>query len=185
LLRIEWLKVQLNKCRSLSAKIKQFLDTISNTDTYHNIIPESVADYLINLKVCKENIDSKFFAQFNNQVFKLLLEVKERRVPRNDSNWVNLPIFICGGGSRMLFYSQIIDKLNNKTNHSWLHVNKQVLSKPENLIADGLCSEEYDRLSVAYGLSFVDLGKIISSATIDDFYYKPKLRKNIDQTDDG
>jgi hypothetical protein len=44
------------------------------------------------------------------------------------------------------------------------------LPKPDNLLADGLRSEGFHRLAVAYGLSFFydDIGKTVPPSNIDD-----------------
>lgn len=69
----------------------------------------------------------------------------------------------------MPLYGNIVDELNNTPGISWFKARRYRLSKPKKLIANGLSEQEYDRLSVAYGLSFPALGEIIKSGEIPDF----------------
>ena len=86
----------------------------------------------------------------------------------------------------MRFYRSVIEEIN-RSFPNWLHVELLSLNKPYNLRALGLSELEYDRLSVAYGLSFPKLGEIIQSNQIEDFSINDLYQKErpIDLTDDG
>jgi hypothetical protein len=70
----------------------------------------------------------------------------------------NLPFFLCGGGSRLMLYRKLIDSLERPDQ---LQARLSKLAIPEFLEAPGLPPSDYDRLSVAYGLSFVNVGQIV------------------------
>lgn len=79
----------------------------------------------------------------------------------------------------MEFYKKIIEQLNDDFELSWLHLIPLSLGMPLNLRAEGLSVSDYDRLSVAYGLSYEKLGTIISSSEIDNFSIKDLPRREL------
>lgn len=70
----------------------------------------------------------------------------------------NLPFFLCGGGSRLPLYKNLSNALHRAPEFQWLQAHRRELGVPNDLVAPGLPQADYDRLSVAYGLSFVDVG---------------------------
>ena len=82
------------------------------------------------------------------------------------SEWTKgLPIFLCGGGSKIGLYHSVILSIQNNIKRVNIAGFKFVkLPKPENLEAKDIPPSEYHRISVSYGLSFsgVDIGRIIS-----------------------
>ena len=88
------------------------------------------------------------------------------------TQWLDgrLQFILCGGGALHSVYGKI------KKNPKYEVIE---LEKPDNLQAKDLRFEDYHRLSVAYGLSFDDLGEFISS---DDIPPMPPPKK-IDFTD--
>jgi hypothetical protein len=185
--RTIWLLEILSENDILSTKINGFLNEISKSTAQLSQIPESVFDYILHLElICDDNIDTMFFQRYKKQINSLLSYTKRHRVPRNENNWLRLPVFLCGGGSRMGFYRSVIEEIN-QWYPNWLHVELYSLNKPDNLRAPGLRELEYDRLSVAYGLSFPKLGEIIQSNQIPDLTINDLNQKErpIDLTDDG
>lgn len=77
-----------------------------------------------------------------------------------DVHLQGLPLFLCGGGSRMPYYAQLGDELRRIDGFNWMSAVRQPLVKPRNLLAAGVGQADFDRLSVAYGLSAVDYGGI-------------------------
>lgn len=71
-----------------------------------------------------------------------------------------LPFFLCGGGARHQLYSAIGSELDNAPDFKWLKAHRRELGIPSELEAPGLAQIDYDRLSVAFGLSFVDVGTV-------------------------
>jgi hypothetical protein len=72
-----------------------------------------------------------------------------------------MPFFLCGGGSRHEFYKKLKSELKKTPNCSWLNALHRELTLPGNLRADGVSPGEYDRLSVAYGLSQLHIGTVM------------------------
>jgi len=80
----------------------------------------------------------------------------------NSRNLDGIPLFLCGGGARMAIYEEnIYRELSGFPGYPWLQARKSNLEIPENLEALSVIKTDYDRLSVAYGLSFLEIGKII------------------------
>lgn len=169
--RVEWLKQELTERGALTEEVDRFFEEITMPTDRSFPIPEKVADYVEGVAVdAVQSIDNTFYySRYRHQVFaEVINPVKHNRVPNGD-HWQKLPVFICGGGSRMRFYSSLIDTLNNMQGVNWIRAHRYTLTPPKRLLAPGLPKDDYDRLSVAYGLSFDDLGEIIRSGEIPDF----------------
>lgn len=65
---------------------------------------------------------------------------------------------LCGGGSRMAYYQALSKELGkNPSGFRWLTMQPMALVLPRNLKATGVPDKDFDRLSVAYGLSTMNL----------------------------
>lgn len=71
-----------------------------------------------------------------------------------------IPLFLCGGGGRHIFYKKLKDDLKHTPNASWMNAKYRELTLPSDLIAPGVTRIDYDRLSVAYGLSRLRPGQM-------------------------
>ncbi len=111
-------------------------------------------------------------ASFKKQVIKVvgsrLRDTKIRRYPLSRRWGDGVPVFLCGGGASCDFYAEIF--LPGNTKVSGFPVKAMKLPKPDQLEANGLHEDDYNRVSVAYGLSFdpFDIGEIIKEDDIDD-----------------
>lgn len=173
--RVSWLEHILSSKLCLNDETKVFLGDHSELTDGLIGVPPSVSSYILGLRFSDtHNIDTDFFrTRYRFQVFADVLNpVHAYRVPKGE-HWQALPVFICGGGSRMPLYRGIVEKLNSIPGVNWLKVQRYYLTKPDQLLAPGLVAVEYDRLSVAYGLSFEEIGDIIRSHEIDDFVSGP------------
>ena len=114
-------------------------------------------------------LDKPFEKRIRYQLNDQLTYTKEKRYPHSPHWNTGVPLFLCGGGSQVDLYSDIIASIEDKTNHR-KRIRRELLPKPKDLKAPGLNADEYDRLSVAFGLSFdaFDIGQIIMSNEIDD-----------------
>ena len=76
-----------------------------------------------------------------------------------------VPAFLCGGGMRMPFYKNLLKILDRREkNAAWVRAKPRRMAIPERLEAKGLPTDDYDRLSVAYGLSLMRVGTHAQSA---------------------
>ena len=105
--------------------------------------------------------DTDFFTH------RLMAQVKGRTLYRAFVNGLlpqqdlsDVPFFLCGGGSRLGFYQACHETLRQTTGFTWLSARKRELAIPSSLRADGLRRSDFDRLSVAYGLSMLNLASV-------------------------
>jgi hypothetical protein len=92
---------------------------------------------------------------------KTVLVASKGSIP-GDESWKPFPVFLCGGGSRMDFYKEIVNPYVIRHDlKAQFYLKKP--PQPKDLYGVD-ADEEYDRLSVAYGLGYSDLGRFL-----DDF----------------
>ena len=134
----------------------------------HFSTPENYTDYFsgveVKLRDPKKSPDEVFFnlrvlAQVQGKT--LWRTWKDNLLPQ--SSLVSIPFFMCGGGVRMSYYRQLEPQLASMPGFSWLKAECWVMGVPDDLIAEGVAQTEYDRLSVAYGLSRLEVGKVIKA----------------------
>ena len=129
---------------------------------YRGHFPDSYAEYIEGVEVLRiggaKDPDEEFFTLVRNQVAGQVLykAKKEKLLPKESIS--GMPFFLCGGGSRHEFYRKLKVELKRTPNCSWLNAIHRELTLPWNLTAPGVSRVEYDRLSVAYGLSQLNLG---------------------------
>lgn len=129
-----------------------------------NQYPNRCADYVSGVeftKISPNQCDVEFFNK------KLTKQVQGSAVWRafkdgflDKSQLKDIPMFLCGGGSRGKFYADLKKLVQHPPGFSWLSVQPWQLSFPKDLIANGVSPEDFDRLSVAYGLSKLEVGKV-------------------------
>jgi hypothetical protein len=169
--RIQWLREIMKDEVTNGQELRDFLDDLFRPTDLLGGIPESVSGYISGVTFADgQTVDNEFFKKrYRKQVFAdVISPVHRYRVPTGD-HWLSLPVFICGGGSRMPLYESIVGHLNEISEINWLSAKRYQLTMPSNLMAPGMPKNDYDRLSVAYGLSFETVGKIIRSHEIEDF----------------
>lgn len=86
---------------------------------------------------------------------------KDNLLPQ--SSLTDIPFFMCGGGVRMSYYQRLAARLSSMPGYTWLKAKCWPMRVPENLVADGVAESDYDRLSVAYGLSRLEVGKVVKA----------------------
>jgi len=94
---------------------------------------------------------------------------------------MRVPLLLCGGGSRMQFYGDIGASINGT--RGWdVSVETMRLPVPQDLVDTGWHADDFDRLSVAYGLSLAGngettLGRIVCAIEVPDAKpYIPPVR---------
>jgi hypothetical protein len=172
--RLDWLKAAEITDRTVRSKVHGYLGSIGCPKGSWSRIPEHVQDYLPDAMFSIPNraaeVDySFFFGQLLPQVAGCFVQGKVEQ----QLHWADLaktPIFVCGGGSRMQFFRAIPNELN-KLMRCAGSVEIQPLPIPPRFVAPGLSDADYDRLSVAYGLSSQGasgrkLGAIVRAADV-------------------
>jgi len=97
---------------------------------------------------------------------------KDQLLPQ--SALAGIPMFLCGGGSRMPLYQRIEANLAPQPNFRWLHAERWTLGFPDDLECEAPIDEDYDRLSVAYGLSRLDVGCVIKATPMPKIESPPQ-----------
>jgi hypothetical protein len=107
----------------------------------------------------KDRIDNDFKNSVGRALWSRTVLVASKGSIPGDETWKPFPVFLCGGGSRMPFYSQIAELYTVSGLKARFDLKK--LPQPNDFFGVE-AGEEYDRLSVAYGLGYWDLGLFLA-----------------------
>lgn len=170
--RVAWWQEQLAS-HPRGAELIEQLGAIKLATEHQADIPDSYRSYLKGVTVeCSGKMagpDKEFFK------VPLLRQVRGRTLYRafsagllGQNDLGDVPFFLCGGGSRLGFYRDLRDSLRHKDGDgfTWLGAQSRELAIPNDLRAEGLMRSDYDRLSVAYGLSMLNLANVAAAAQI-------------------
>ena len=165
--RVRWWEEQLAK-HSANQKLTTSLVEVKFATDQIAALPECFSRYFSGVTVVageeKDNPDQQFFR------YKVVQQVRGRTYWRawNDglltqAQLVSVPTFYCGGGMRMKYYTRLQKEMQSMPGCSWLNAKPRRVELPKNLEAPGLKRADYDRLTVAYGLSFLEVGSVTKS----------------------
>jgi len=124
------------------------------------------------------------FSERCEKIFRTTIYNLRRNRDPNSPCWQNaLPVFFCGGGSKVVFYSKVLQKVTSWLK-GWIR-NRGLqppltLPMPENFEAD--LPEDYHRLAVALGLSIPsdDIGEIRPTRESEDIDSTPPPKNDLD-----
>ena len=161
--RVTWW--QSNLCSHENGrKLAEELESIKLSTEYRGIFPDVYTDYFKGVSATLSlTPDDDFFNKVRAQVVGQVLIKAWKNNLLSKQAIEGIPLFICGGGSRHVFYRNILKTLKRTHGASWLRAEYRELMLPSGLIAPGLNRSDYDRLSVAYGLSQLTPGKIVQA----------------------
>jgi hypothetical protein len=133
-------------------------------------LPVHNRDYFLGLKLIgndpddsdAEFFDKKLMAQVQGST--LWRAVKNEFLTKEQLS--NVPMFLCGGGARSPFYLELEKKLQRMPGYTWLSTDPWQLGFPSDLEVEDVNELDFDRLSVAYGLSKVDVGEITQAVPL-------------------
>lgn len=168
--RVQWWEQALT---TLDAKLKPDAFCLKDgkfpTDRMRSI-PESFKDYFSGITVKyrsgKEDPDQHFFKHVLAQVRGQTMWRTWKDGFLTQADLSGIPMFLCGGGTRMQFYRNLENEMPNMPGYTWLYAQVRPLEVPRILDAPGLPRQEYDRLSVAFGLSFLEVSKVVKGTPI-------------------
>jgi hypothetical protein len=117
--------------------------------------------------------DENFFQRCSKSIGEVVRQTKLNRDHLSDVWETQLPVFICGGGGRHQEYRNIIEKLGLSLQNEWNNFKGftiKEIPKPDQLEAPVLSPNDYDRLAIAYGLSFTsdEIGEVIPKDKINN-----------------
>jgi hypothetical protein len=161
--RTRWWQTHLSLSPHGKAVVSE-LEAVRLPTEYRGHFPASYTEYVdgvdVHLVGDAKSPDEEFFHHVLNQVAgKVLYKTKKENLLAPQSI-TGMPFFLCGGGSRHNFYNKLKTELKKTPNCSWLNAIHRELTLPNNLRADGVSGGDYDRLSVAYGLSQLNIGTV-------------------------
>ena len=135
-------------------------------------IPESVSEYVPGYSIECTGMDADGI--FLKEKYRLQVAgcIHDARVGKGlkSHHLERMPLLLCGGGSRMRYFSQITEIIN--ATPTWtFEVEKLSMPVPAELADFGMNSTEFDRISVAYGLSQVGngheaIGKVVRATEV-------------------
>ena len=161
--RMDWLQSALVQKLPDRLDLLEAVQAISHLTDAEEALPKKVDGYFsgVDIQFKGRSLDQLFYAQVNRQVVQdtYLHVANERLLDRQQM--AGMPMFLCGGGSRSGFYAKLKSDLHSARGFSWFGVTPKLLQKPRGLVAPGLPLAEYDRLSVAFGLSQLKLDKLV------------------------
>ena len=183
-MRVNWLSDALIGKGTLASQLTEKIHLNSLHTDHHGTIPNSIDEYL-------SDVELKF-TDTTNHPDEVFFKQRVTRQVRSDTLYqarnyllqqqiTGIPMFLCGGGVRTPYYQRLKKELAFIPNTTWLKAEKRELVKPSNLIAPGLSYLDFDRLSVAFGLSFLDVGKVIRAIPMPKVASKIQTDKYSDQ----
>jgi hypothetical protein len=152
-------KAEIEGChylKSVLSAIQEF-EVMKLPTEFLESYPNSFKSYVKGVEVNFEggviDPDQSFYLRVRDQVAGKVLygAWKAKLLDQNDVQ--GMPFFLCGGGSRHPFYASLKTRLQKTDGCTWLSVKPKELALPKNIYASGVNHGDYDRLSVAYGLS--------------------------------
>ncbi|MDN3555518.1 hypothetical protein [Halomonas maura] len=180
--RLSWWQYWLSNILPPDSHILKDLQRHFNSRPSLEKAPESFKAYVDNVSVtslCEKSDPDVYFYRK-----RLLPQVRARAFYRAQKTYGipvrqlnGIPLFLCGGGSRMRYYNRLKNDLESFPSISWLKAYPRSLRRPNNLIAVGVPKAHYDRLSVAYGLSLIEPGKFS--------YVIPEPEVNVSEVNDS
>ena len=166
--RVDWLQALMPPGRE-HAKADEHLSAIAKPTDRLRPIPESVRDYLpgYEIELVGKGIDEEFgTGRYRTQVAGSINDAKVGKgLPASQLDRV--PLLLCGGGSRMKFYGGIGKAINDTPGWN-VSVEVMRLPVPQDLVDTGWHADDFDRLSVAYGLSLAGNGETTLGRIVRD-----------------
>jgi hypothetical protein len=172
--RIGWWQSQLSNAAQkllgqdaqrakLALAVKDGLEKLKLPTEYRGRYPDAYSSYVKGVEVLYQGgavtPDAAYFLKVLQQVSGQVLYGSWKQGLLSQEAVKNMPFFLCGGGARHSFYARLKEEVQKTPNCSWLSAKPRELASPTNIVAPGLVVGDYDRLSVAYGLSQLNLGE--------------------------
>lgn len=164
--RLSWWKKVFHDGIAHRPELRQSIDDEMTKGLSPPSLPATLDDYFSDTSVAflkaEYNPDEVFFKAFRRQVVTQTLFQAH-----NDGHWdkqelLDIPFYLCGGGSRVAIYQRLRLELSQRHfGMTWLKASPKQIEVPRNLVAPFLAKQDYDRLTVAYGLSFDEVGMVL------------------------
>jgi hypothetical protein len=167
--RVNWWLSKFDGVEKASGLAQELKATQFATDL-GGALPVRYLDYFSGVRVNVNKSDDPDFFFFDK---KLMAQVQGSTLWRaahdnylDRSQLTNIPMFLCGGGARSPFFLELEEKLVSLSGFSWLSAEPWQLGYPGDLVSEGIDEKDFDRLSVAYGLSKLNVGTITQAVPL-------------------
>ncbi|MFN4265768.1 MAG: hypothetical protein ACK4F8_08510 [Aquabacterium sp.] len=161
--RIDWWQQRLSPLPHCADLVDQ-LEKIKFPTELRGPFPHKYSDYfagaVAHFEKGQKNPDEQFFDRLRRQVVGDVLFGAYKKNLLSQQDVKGVPYFLCGGGASHPIFQQIKSALSYTPGCTWLHAVQRELAQPKDLVAKGLTSSDYHRLSVAFGLSKLNLKKV-------------------------
>lgn len=169
--RLGTMTLHFRRIQDLKKLYETHLQEMSEIDPL-NVLPDQ-SYYKMSPKDTVDETDSAFFKECSTVIGEIVRETKNRRDPFSIAWERGLSVFICGGGGRFIGYKDAIVERGKAIETGvadFAGFDMKNIPKPDQLDAPDLALSDYDRLAVAYGLSFTvdEIGKVIPEKENDD-----------------
>lgn len=171
--RVSWLQRTVPETEEF-ASVHAYLNSIEKPTGRLRPIPAADVDYLPGYqieKACPSADDEFRLNRYRKQVAGSINDAKVKKGlgARGSQQLRKVPLLLCGGGSRLPIYSSIASEINDTTGWGDVSVEMTRMPVPVELRDTGWHLEEFDRISVAYGLSLTQsLEKIVRNIEVPD-----------------
>lgn len=164
--RVDWWTKALRESGAAAELAQQLQQFKFQTDQQCNI-PALFANYFAGIKVNERkgfsDPDRDFYEKILGQVQGSAMWGARNYFPSAETP-AGVPFFLSGGGARMKFYEALTASMSKALpGFSWLYATPRVMMPPDDLVVDDVARIDYDRLSVAYGLSRLELGRVLKA----------------------
>lgn len=159
--RIRWHIPQLARHRGQNAVADQ-LQALLDRNSIPAQIPGAINDYLIGVSYPERTCDWKFYNAFANMLWCSVVMAARNHTGQAVEPGKRLQFLLCGGGRSIELYDGFVARINSPTSNTSLKLHPLEIDRPRKLEPKSIAQAQYHRLSVAYGLSFEDIGTVIT-----------------------
>jgi hypothetical protein len=158
--RVQWLR-SAAVAGGVDEEIGGYLAAIMYPTDRLASLPETVASYLPGYEIVRpesvEDVDHRFYwTRYHKQV-STCTQSARKQGGISDRQMQSVPCFLTGGGSRMELYRRVIADINSNARNITLEEHRLEMPR-DGFVGAGLREDEFDRLSVAFGLSLHGAG---------------------------
>lgn len=159
--RIYWLIDQLSKTQSQHSVITR-LRALNTNNVMPDIIPGLIENYLSGVQYPDLTSDSIFYRHFAQLLWNDIITAARNKFGSTFGYQQRIQYLLCGGGRSIGLYNRFIKLINSSDSNSQIRLHPIEMGIPRSLQARNISLTEFHRLSVAYGLSFPEIGKIVT-----------------------
>lgn len=159
--RLEWHIAQLKRT-SRHPDIVNQLEGLLDANAIPAEVPGAIQDYLTGAAYPERTCDWFFYSRFAEMLWNSVVMAARSRLGREVGPGRRLQFLLCGGGRSIALYDDFVRHINSPGSGTTLRLYPLELDRPKELEPRSIGKMEYHRLSVAYGLSFLDIGDVIT-----------------------